>query len=109
MLSLMTARANALVPPAAATLIAPTGTISSSTPSFSWMAVSGATHYLLLVNDASTTVKINVTYTATAVGCGAGTGTCTASPGVTLAAGTATWWILTSNAAGTGPGAWPRQ
>ena len=73
LLSPTTARANALVPPAAATLVAPTGT-SSATPSFSWMAVTGATHYQLWVNDAGTTAKIYVTYTAAAVGCGAGTG-----------------------------------
>ena len=95
--------AGTLTPPGAATLVAPTGTISIATPSFSWTAVSGATNYQLWVNDASTGGKINVTYLAAAVGCGAGTGTCTASPGVTLAPGTATWWILTSNAAGAGP------
>ena len=89
--------------PGAATLLAPSGTVATTTPSFSWAAVSGATHYQLWVNDASAGGKINVTYTAAAVGCGAGTGTCTISPGVTLAPGTATWWILTSNAAGAGP------
>ncbi len=93
--------AGTLTPPGAVTLVAPTGTISTATPSFSWLAVSGATHYLLFVNDASTRAKINVIYSAAAVGCGGGTGTCTASPGVTLAPGAATWWILTSNAAGT--------
>ncbi len=91
------------LPPGAATLFAPTGTIATMTPTFSWAAVSGATEYLLWVNDASTGAKINITYTAAAVGCGAGTGTCTVSPGVTLAHGAALWWILTSNAAGPGP------
>jgi hypothetical protein len=89
--------------PAAATLIAPTGTIATATPSFSWSAVSNATEYQLWVNDATTGAKINTTYSAAAAGCGAGTGTCTVSPGVTLATGAATWWIRTSNAAGMGP------
>ena len=92
-------------PPGAASLVAPTGTTSTATPSFSWKAVSGATHYQLWVNDASTGAKITTTYPAAAVGCGAGTGTCTVSPGVTLAPGAATWWILTSNAAGPAGGA----
>ncbi len=87
-------------PPAAATLLAPTGTIATATPSFSWTAVSNATEYQLWVNDASTAAKIFITYPAAAVGCGAGTGTCTVSPGVTLAAGAAMWWIRTSNAVG---------
>ena len=49
--------------------------------------MSGATEYLLWVNDASREAKINMTYSAAAAGCGAGTGTCTVSPGVTLGAG----------------------
>jgi hypothetical protein len=91
------------LPPGAATLFAPTGTIATTTPTFSWAAVSSATEYQLWVNDANTAAKILITYPAAAVGCGAGTGTCTASPGVTLAHGAALWWIRTSNAAGPGP------
>jgi hypothetical protein len=91
------------LPPAAATLLAPSGTIGAAAPTFSWAAVSGATEYQLWVNDAIVGAKINVTYTAAAAGCGAGTGTCSVSPGVALAKGQAFWWILTSNAAGVGP------
>ena len=93
--------------PGAATLVAPTGTSSNPTPSFSWTAVSSATYYQLWVNDASGGAKINVTYTAAAVGCGGGSGTCTISPGVSLAPGSATWWIRTANAAGPGPWSTP--
>ena len=91
------------LPPGAATLLTPTGTIATATPSFSWTAVSNATEYQLWVNDANTGARINTTYPAAAVGCGAGTGTCTVSPGVTLAPGAATWWIRPSNGAGAGP------
>src|SRR6185503_5068852 len=91
------------LPPGAATLIAPTGTIATATPGFSWAAVSGATEYQLWVNDAGQQAKINVTYSASAAGCASGTGTCTVNPGVTLVPGGAFWWIRTSNAAGAGP------
>jgi len=90
-------------PPGAATLVAPSGTIATATPSFSWAAVSGATEYQLWVNDTSQQPRIDTTYTAAAAGCGAGTGTCTVSPGVTLAPGQAYWWIRASNSAGVGP------
>jgi hypothetical protein len=89
-----------LAPPAAATLLAPAGTIATATPTFSWDAVSTATEYQLWVNDAASGAKINIIYTAAAAGCASGTGTCTVSPGVTLAHGAATWWIRTSNTAG---------
>jgi hypothetical protein len=89
--------------PGAATLLAPSGTVATATPTFSWNAVSGATHYELWVNDSAQAPRIDVTYTAAAAGCGAGTGTCTISPGITLASGAANWWIRTSNSAGNGP------
>jgi hypothetical protein len=101
--AMLTVTFNSL-PPGAATLLAPTGTIATATPSFSWTALSNATHYQLWVNDPITAAKINITYPAAAVGCGAGTGTCTASPGVTLAPGVALWWVRPSN--GAGPGSW---
>jgi hypothetical protein len=91
------------LPPGAATLLAPSGATATTTPTFSWLAVSNATEYLLWVNDATTGAKINITYSAAAAGCSSGTGTCTVSPGVVLARGAATWWILTANAAGSGP------
>ena len=95
--------ADSTVPPGPATLVAPSGIISTATPAFTWQAVSGATEYQLWVNDASQQARINATYSAAAAGCPAGTGTCTISPAVTLAPGAALWWIRTSNAAG---GAW---
>ena len=88
--------------PPAATLIAPAGATTSTTPTYSWNAVSTASQYALKVSDA-TGVKIQQAYTASQAGCGGGTGTCSVTPGTALALGTASWQIQTSNAAGSGP------
>ncbi len=81
-------------PPPAATLVAPSGTVSTATPPYTWNAVTGATWYYLWVND-STGTKITQWYRATDTGCGAGTGACSVTPSTALAAGAATWWIQT--------------
>jgi hypothetical protein len=94
-------------PPGLATLIGPSGVLAETTPSFTWNAVSDATHYELWVNDAGQTSRINTTYTAAAAGCGGGTGTCTVSPGVVLAPGAWIWWVRTSNGGGVGPSSAP--
>ncbi|MCH9698782.1 MAG: peptidoglycan DD-metalloendopeptidase family protein [Gammaproteobacteria bacterium] len=88
--------------PAAATLISPSGTISDTTPTYSWNAVSNSTWYYLWVND-STGNRIKQWYTAAQVGCGSGTGTCSITPSTVLAAGSGTWWIQTWNSSGYGP------
>jgi peptidyl-Asp metalloendopeptidase len=89
--------------PAAATLISPSGTISTTTPTYTWNAVSNATYYELYVNDSATSGKIAYWYTASAVGCPSGTGTCSTAPSTALASGAATWWIQTYNSYGYGP------
>jgi hypothetical protein len=90
-------------PPGKATLIAPTGTITNSTPTYSWNAVAGSTWYLLWVNDATVSGKINTWYTAEQAGCGAASGICTIKPDIALSNGAAQWWIQTWNASGYGP------
>ncbi|MGH3659835.1 MAG: hypothetical protein ACRDUA_24610, partial [Micromonosporaceae bacterium] len=90
-------------PPAAATLVAPTGSISTATPTYTWNAVPTATQYYLWVNDTSGNGRIRIWYTAAAVGCAGGTGTCSVTPSVSLASGAAMWWIQTWNDAGYGP------
>ncbi len=82
------------------TQLAPAGTVTSATPTFSWSAVAGATTYALWVDDASKDGKIQQVYDAAAVGCAAGTGTCAGAPGVTLATGAGNWWVQASNASG---------
>jgi subtilisin family serine protease len=93
-----------IVPPGTPTLLSPSGAIGAAAPAFTWTAVIEATHYLLWVNDASG-VKLQTWYTAASVGCATGQATCSASPGIALEPGEATWWIETWNAAG-GYGAW---
>jgi hypothetical protein len=89
-------------PPGRATLVSPSGIISTTTPTYTWNAVASATWYYLWVND-STSTKMQIWYTAAQAGCGSGTGTCSVTPLVTLASGAAQWWIQTYNSAGYGP------
>jgi hypothetical protein len=88
--------------PGAAALIVPFGTISTTTPTYTWNAVSSATWHYLWVNGPSGTV-IKQWYTAAQAGCASGTGTCSATPAKTLIPGSHTWWIQTYNSAGYGP------
>jgi len=87
--------------PGKATLISPSGKISTQTPTYSWKAVSNATWYCLWVNDSLTAQKIFLWYTAEAAGCSSGT--CSVRPSTALAAGVAQWWVQTWNSAGYGP------
>jgi hypothetical protein len=88
--------------PGTATLISPLNPVTTVTPSFTWNAVLGTSYYLLRVTD-----RDNVTtdrwYLPAAVGCPLGTNICTASPGISLKAGAATWKVLTWNGSGYGP------
>ena len=86
----------------AATLVSPSGTITTNTPTYVWKAVSNSTWYYLWVGDSAAN-KIQKWYTATEVGCASGTGTCSVTPSIGLAAGAAQWWIQTWNEAGYGP------
>src|SRR5438046_250541 len=86
----------------AATLVAPSGSIATATPAFSWNAVALATQYLLWVDDSSGG-RLRTTYTAAQVGCATGIGTCSMVSSATLNPGTGQWWVVTSNASGSGP------
>jgi hypothetical protein len=88
-------------PPGVAALIAPSGTIATPTPVYSWSAVNGAVRYLLWVNDTGG-VRVKRSFSATEAGCE--DGTCSVNPGIAIGAGAATWWIQAANEAG--PGAW---
>ena len=89
-------------PPPPATLISPSGTITTTTPTYTWNAVSEATEYDLKVNDSKEN-KILRWYTSSEAGCASGIGTCSVTPTTALAAGSGTWWIQAKNSAGTGP------
>ena len=88
--------------PSATTLVSPTGTIATNSPTYIWKAVPSSTWYYLWVND-STGTRITQWYTASQAGCPSGTGTCSATPAVALANGSGTWWIQTWSDAGYGP------
>ena len=65
--------------PGKVTLVAPSGNISSTRPTYSWNADPKATWYYLSVNAKW--------YAAADVGCGSGTGTCSTTPTTALTAG----------------------
>ena len=89
--------------PAAPTLIAPSGSITTTTPTYTWNASSGATSYYLLVQNTAGVV-IGTTYTAASVGCGAGTGMCSVTPATALTNGSMyNWFVNASNSGGTSP------
>jgi hypothetical protein len=90
-------------PPPKASLISPSGTITTSTPTYTWNAVATSTWYLLYVNDSKTQATINQWYKASDTGCGSGSGTCSVAPSTVLAPGDCQWWIQTWNDSGTGP------
>ena len=90
-------------PPGKATLVSPSGSITTTTPTYVWNAVSGSTWYYLWVNDAAGSGKIKTWYTAEQAGCAPGTGNCSVTPSTALASGAAQWWIQTWNDSGEGP------
>ena len=59
-------------PSTMATLVSPNGTISTSTPTYTWQAVPGMTWYYLWVQD-TTGAKVQVWMEAATAGCGSGT------------------------------------
>jgi hypothetical protein len=88
--------------PGAATPVSPSGTITDTTPTYTWNAVSNATWYRIWVND-STGNKIQKWYAAADLGCPYGAGTCSVTPDTELALGPYQWWVRTYNSGGFGP------
>src|SRR5207247_19872 len=89
-------------PPPAATIVAPSGSLASATPTFTWNAVGSATAYMLWVDDSSGG-RSRATYTAAQAGCAGGPGTGSIRPGVVLHSGAGQWRVVTSSASGSGP------
>jgi hypothetical protein len=83
-----------------ATPLSPIGSITTTTPDFSWTAASNAASYHLEVKDSTGNIVISSTTTAANAGCGTG-GTCHVSPGIVLSPGTATWQVQTITSSGT--------
>lgn len=88
--------------PSEAELNSPSGTISDSTPSYQWNAVSSAGWYFLRVVDSTGDAVIQEWYTSAQAGCASGSGTCTVVPSTELADGDAVWQVVTWNTNGYG-------
>ncbi|TGN99809.1 hypothetical protein PN36_33350, partial [Candidatus Thiomargarita nelsonii] len=87
--------------PGQALLIAPSGTINTNQPTFTWRAVDTATWYRLSVTDA-TDQTTQWEYTAEEVACPTGTRTCTITPENQLPLGDTFWQVQTANDLGEG-------
>ena len=100
------------VPPGPATLISPSGAITTNLPNYTWNAVPGSTWYYLWVDDSAGT-KIQQWYRDSEAGCPSGTGVCSVAPTtprsyegtgyVPLGQGSAVRWIQIWNPVGYGP------
>ena len=88
--------------PGKATLILPEGATGSSTPTFTWNGVPGASYYLLRIYDRDN-VMTELWYRPSEADCPLGTEVCTVSPTLAMLPGPASWQVLTWNAAGWGP------
>jgi hypothetical protein len=87
--------------PGKATLNAPMGSSMTTTPTYNWNEVPGATWYYLWVNNTFGGNVIKKWYQASTVCSG---GFCAVTPTPSLSAGVSyTWWVQTWNEAGYGP------
>ena len=88
--------------PGAATLVAPRGVTTDTTPAYSWNAVATVTSYYLLVESGPDKI-VGSRYTAAQAGCAAGIGTCSVTPSTALGSDAHVWWIKAQNSNGSGP------
>ncbi|MBC8466382.1 MAG: DUF1566 domain-containing protein [Deltaproteobacteria bacterium] len=72
--------------------VAPWGITDTTTPTYEWTQVPGATRYQLLVEDTILAAKIEEWYTAEQGECASGDGLCSVTPDVTVMG--ATWKVL---------------
>ncbi|MEI7990208.1 MAG: serine protease [Chloroflexota bacterium] len=94
-----------LAPPPPTVLVAPSGTVTTTLPTFTWNAVPGSTLYTLLIKNASNGVVSQKQYSNTSVHCLSGSGRCYIASPVTLAKGIYKWYVRTQNSY-SGAGSW---
>jgi hypothetical protein len=94
-------------PPAPGAAIPSAVNPNTTTPTYAWNAVSGATWYQLYVND-SIGNRIQKWYSAVDLGCPDGVGTCSVTPTLDVV-GSCQWWVQTYNRSGLGPWSPPRS
>lgn len=90
------------VPPTAPTLVAPAGTVWTTTPTYTWNAETGVASYHLQVGSGTTTA-LSAWYTAEQAGCASGVGLCSLTPATTLTGGRWEFTVQGMNDLGTGP------
>lgn len=88
------------IAPGKATLLSPTGSITTNVPTYTWQEVSAASYYLLQLNGPSGNV-FQTWYTAAQANCNGIT--CSVKPAITLSSGAYNWWVQTWNSGGYGP------
>jgi hypothetical protein len=98
----VSADAASLGVPGQATLVSPSGTVNTTTPTYTWEAVSGSTWYYLWVYDAGSE-GFQHWYTAAQANCPYGTGECSVTPSNEFVGPSGKWWIQTWDSAGYGP------
>jgi hypothetical protein len=89
-------------PPGPASPVSPSGSMSTTTPAFSWTADGTATYYALSVSDASAGSPTVNWFTPSEAGCPLG-GACTVAAPRSLASGLVSWAVITWNSFGYGP------
>ena len=88
--------------PSKVSLISPKTSVTSSTPTFSWHPVIGATYYVLRASQHAT-IKFERWYRPEQIGCPTGMETCSVVPDATLDSGFASWQVLAWNQVGYAP------
>lgn len=85
-------------PPAAPTLVSPSGTVPSGSPTFTWNASANTEWYYLIIEDLNT-VYWQQWHLATTVCAGA---TCSLTPPLNLLTGNFAWRVRSANSSGAG-------
>src|SRR5436190_11636127 len=93
--------------PGTATLVAPNGPVTTSTPTFTWNAVPTTGYYLLRVTDRDNSITERW-YRPGDAGCESETVPCAAT-NLIVKAGAASWQVLTWNTSGYGAWSDPRS